>query len=139
MPFLRSDWRSLAGNLAEGCVRHAGVRVSVAGNVQSVEGIEPETEGLLPEDNEVLECRHVNVQVSRTACAAIGRCAEGVAGGHAEGASNAECVDPGAWLRAWRRGGIRAVPVVDAVANDFQRQVLIGTRLTVGVGVGVVR
>ena len=71
VPLLRTYWSSLTGDLAEGCIGNASVRVSIAGYVQSVEGIEPETEGLLPEGVEVLECRHVDVQVSRTARAAI--------------------------------------------------------------------
>src|SRR3984957_5886152 len=76
-PLLRSD-RVLAPDLSKGGIGDRCVRIPVTDDVEGVESIEAELEGLLFVNGEALERGQVHVEVSGTTHRAIARCPEGV-------------------------------------------------------------
>ena len=65
-PLLRAD-RILAPDLSKGGIGDGCVRISITDDVEGVEGIEAELEGLLFVNREALESGQVHIEVSRTA------------------------------------------------------------------------
>src|SRR5450432_1264661 len=63
-PPLRRTNRVLLGDLSEPAVCDTRIRIAVADDVESIERIEPEAEGLFPEGMELLERRHIHVKVA---------------------------------------------------------------------------
>src|ERR1700733_7055136 len=132
MPLDRPDSiRSLVGNIAEVAVGDSGVWIPVAGNVESIEGVKAEAHRLLANDMKVLEHGHVYVEISGPARVPIARRSKGIRRGCAEGACaviNTRCAARGC-------RGIRSIPVIDAAVHDLQLAILVGSRVTVTVGV----
>ena len=122
MPLDRTDGiRSLVRNIAEVAIGDSGVRIPVAGNVESVEGVKAEAHCLLANDMKVLEHGHVYVEISGPARVAIARRSEGIRRGCAEGACTV--VNSGRGARSRRR--IRALPVINAAVRDLQLAILV--------------
>src|ERR1700733_1994546 len=131
MPFDRPDGiRPLVGNIAEVAVGDSSVWISVAGNVESIEGVKAEAHRLFANDMEVLEHGHVYVEIPGPTGVAIARRSKGIRRGCAEGA----CAVVNSCCGARRRRGIRAVPVIDAPVHDLQLAILVRPRVTVTIG-----
>src|ERR1700733_5987001 len=108
MPFDRPDGiRPLVGNIAEVAVGDSSVWISVAGNVESIEGVKAEAHRLFANDMEVLEHGHVYVEIPGPTGVAIARRSKGIRRGCAEGA----CAVVNSCCGARSRRGIRAVRV----------------------------
>src|ERR1700722_3723997 len=132
MPLDRPDGiRSLVGNIAEVAVGDSSVRISVAGNVESIEGVKAEARRLLANDMKVLEHGHVYVEISGPTGVAIARRSKGIRRRCAESA----CAVIYACRGARSRRGIRAVPVIDAPVHDLQLAILVWPGVTVTIGV----
>src|ERR1700678_2331163 len=87
MPLDRTDGiRPLVGNIAEVAVGDSSVWISVAGNVERIEGVKAEAHRLFANDVKVLEHRHVYVEISGPTGVAIARRSKSIRRGCAEGA-----------------------------------------------------
>src|ERR1700722_5147017 len=117
--------------MAEIAVGDASVRIPVAGDVEGVEGVKAETHRLLTDYMKVLEGRHVDVEVSGSARVAIARRSKRVWRRRSKGAHTVV----NTWGGAWNSRGIRSIPVINTAAHDLQRAILVGSRVTVAVGV----
>src|ERR1700761_2444736 len=104
MPFYRSyGLRNAIGRILIRDVAKIGsivdvcIRVAIAGDIERIECVKAEADGLFAKCSKVLERRHVYIQISRAACVAISCRTESVRCRHAEGADSV--VD--AWRRTW--------------------------------------
>src|SRR5580698_6962599 len=122
MPLDRSDSiRPQVGNIAEVAVGDSGVWISVAGNVESVEGVKAEADCLLADDMKVLEHGHVYVEKSGPACVAVAAGSKDIRRGRAERARTVVNAGRGARSRRW----IGAIPVIDCAVHDLQFAILV--------------
>src|ERR1700739_1407968 len=118
--------RSLVRDIAEIGIRNTGVGVSVASDVERVEGVRTETDGGSFGNVEVLEDGIVDLPVAGAAFAAVAGRTEAVVGRDSVGAGAVVH----ARRRAGRSRGIGAPPVVDVAAHDLELAILVCALLT---------
>ena len=54
-------------NTAKSGVRDTGIRIAIADDVKCIEGIESKSDRVFPGDTEVLERRHIHIDIARAA------------------------------------------------------------------------
>ena len=123
--------RSLVRNIAVVAIGDSGIRIAVADDIECVEGIEAETDGVRFEEVEVLECGQVGVEVSWSAHSAVMLGSKRVAGWNSEGAGSIIHSRSG----ARNRGCIGAEPIDIAASADLERAIFVDAVRPVTVGV----
>lgn len=123
--------RALKRNITKERIGDSCIRIAVTYNVESVEGVEAETNGLIADNAEVLERRQIVVEVTRASYGAVVRGAKDVVGRDTECAN--AIVDSRSETRSRRR--VSAEPILIGAAYDLQFAVLVGAVGSVAVGV----